>query len=114
MIEVKGSLKFIDFYREDKIDDKQTLYIPKIPKTTEIREVIMNCIRFTCPVPVIFISELMDEIDEHTVIIKSNETPLTDWVNSELCFKFNKNDTVVILCDIDIDNRLIISISTSY
>lgn len=111
MIEVKGSLKFIDFYREDKIDDKQTQYIPK---TTEIREVIMNCIRFTCPVPVIFISELMDKLDEHTVIIKSNEVPLTDWVNSELCFKFNKNDTVVILCDIDIDNRLIISISTLY
>lgn len=111
MIVLKGAVGFFNFYREDKIDDKQTQYIPK---TTEIREVIMNCIRFSCPTPVIFISTLADKLDEHTVIIKSNEVPLTDWVNSELCFKFNKDDTTVILCDIDIDNRLIISISTSY
>lgn len=111
MIVLKGAMGFFECYREDKIDDHQTQYIPK---TSEIREVIMNCIRFSCPTPVIFISELMDNLDEHTMIIKSNEVPLTDWVNSELCFKFNKDDTVVILCDIDIDNRLIISISTSY
>lgn len=111
MIVLKGAMGFFECYREDKIDDHQIQYIPK---TSEIREVIMNCIRFSCPTPVIFISELMDKLDEHTMIIKSNEVPLIDWVNSELCFKFNKDDTVVILCDIDIDNRLIISISTSY
>lgn len=38
MIEVKGSLKFIDFYREDKIDDTGLIDIKiKMNECLEIR-----------------------------------------------------------------------------
>lgn len=111
MIVLKGTIKFFDFYREDKIDIYQTQYIPK---TTDVKEVILNTIRFNCQDPVMLISEIIDKFNENKIVIQSNKLQIEDSVNSELCFKFSKYDTVIVLCDIDISNRLIISISTSY
>lgn len=111
MIAVKSTTRFIDFYREYDINDMQKQYIPK---TIDIKEVILNAIRFKCPNPVIYLSDLPDKCDENHVVIRSNDISLLDCSNSELYFKFNREDLVVILLDIDSDNRLIISISTSY
>lgn len=111
MITIKSTNRFFDFYRQDKIDDIKNEYIPK---TTDIKEVILNMIRFNCPDPIIFISTIPDKFNEYKVVIRSNELRSDHSTDSALYFKFNKEDTVVILCDIDINNRLIINMSTSY
>ena len=111
MISLKATTKFFDYYNKDENGDIKTQFVPT---TTDIKEVILNAIRFKCSDPVIFISENPDKDHEYRMSIKSSELKTKDWPGSEIYFKFSEEDTVLVLCDIDIGNRLIISISTSY
>lgn len=111
MVSLKATNKFFDYYRKDENGDIKTQFIPK---TTDIKEVILNAIRFKCSDPIIFISNTVDKDREYRISIKSSELKTKDWSGSEIYFKFSEEDTVLVLCDIDVGNRLIISISTSY
>lgn len=112
MIEVKGSVKFFEYYEKKSINFFSEKY--DVKEDIDIDEIIINAVRCNLTNPYLHVVNCSSRVvEDSTLYIRNGKTrPYTD--SSEFKYSFNSYDDVIVLCDIDDKNRLIVNISTSY